>query len=332
MATYKIYKKTSATEKEEIKIPYNVLSNPPDLSIYPKKADAETISGVWTFTGTPKMDTLENSKGNAMYHFNAERVFFGQTTFPITFRGSLARPQYTTDGTNFKDLALSEDVPEVVQATGTSTTSVMSQKATTDELAKKANSADLASVAESGSYNDLTGKPTIPTKTSQLTNDSGFTANIGTVTQVKVNGTTELPDSNGLVDLGTISGGASPTDVTITGGNGYILMPQGDSGKYTFIGTFDLGDTNQSFTMTIGNQTFSITLNEHDSADTMVYIELDIHYGSTQYNSSARLFVYIPGAEPAINKVYSIAATDDITLSFSLSSSYSLSGTEIRIV
>ncbi len=34
--------------------------------------------------------------------------------------------------------------------------------------------ADLKSVAFSGSYNDLSNKPTIPTKTSQLTNDSGF--------------------------------------------------------------------------------------------------------------------------------------------------------------
>lgn len=33
---------------------------------------------------------------------------------------------------------------------------------------------DLAAVATSGSYADLSNKPTIPTKTSQLTNDSGF--------------------------------------------------------------------------------------------------------------------------------------------------------------
>ena len=43
-----------------------------------------------------------------------------------------------------------------------------------DELDLKADTADLAEVATSGSYNDLSNKPTIPTKTSELINDSGF--------------------------------------------------------------------------------------------------------------------------------------------------------------
>ena len=44
----------------------------------------------------------------------------------------------------------------------------------TTALAAKANSADLATVATSGDYNDLSNKPSIPTKTSDLTNDSDF--------------------------------------------------------------------------------------------------------------------------------------------------------------
>lgn len=38
----------------------------------------------------------------------------------------------------------------------------------------KANISSLATVATTGDYSDLTGKPTIPTSTSQLANDSGF--------------------------------------------------------------------------------------------------------------------------------------------------------------
>ena len=44
------------------------------------------------------------------------------------------------------------------------------------ELGSKANTADLATVATTGAYSDLTGTPTIPTKVSQLQNDSGYVA------------------------------------------------------------------------------------------------------------------------------------------------------------
>lgn len=42
------------------------------------------------------------------------------------------------------------------------------------ELGKKANTTDLATVATTGSYTDLSNTPTIPTKVSQLQNDSGY--------------------------------------------------------------------------------------------------------------------------------------------------------------
>ena len=95
-----------------------------------------------------------------------------------------------------------------------------------DDLQDKVNTTDLSTVATSGSYNDLTNKPTIPaaqvqanwneTNTSSkayiknkptiptvpanvsaFTNDAGYTTNVGTVT--KVNNTT--PDSSGNVSI-----------------------------------------------------------------------------------------------------------------------------------
>lgn len=42
------------------------------------------------------------------------------------------------------------------------------------ELNKKANKSSLATVATSGDYDDLTNKPNIPSKTSDLNNDSGY--------------------------------------------------------------------------------------------------------------------------------------------------------------
>ena len=43
-------------------------------------------------------------------------------------------------------------------------------------LSGKANTSDLATVATTGSYTDLSNKPTIPTKVSELQNDSGYVA------------------------------------------------------------------------------------------------------------------------------------------------------------
>ena len=76
-----------------------------------------------------------------------------------------------TPDTNNK---VSFNLPTVLQTTGTSTTDIMSQNAVTTALSNKVDSSSLASVATSGSYSDLTNKPTIPTKTSELTNDSSF--------------------------------------------------------------------------------------------------------------------------------------------------------------
>ena len=63
-----------------------------------------------------------------------------------------------------------------------------------------------------GDYNDLINTPTIPTKVSELENDSGFTDNIGTITQIKINGEVKEPKPSGLIDLGHIT--PEPTDWT----------------------------------------------------------------------------------------------------------------------
>lgn len=48
-----------------------------------------------------------------------------------------------------------------------------------NQISTKANSADLSSVATTGSYNDLTNKPTIPTDISDLTDTQNILANAG---------------------------------------------------------------------------------------------------------------------------------------------------------
>lgn len=62
----------------------------------------------------------------------------------------------------------------VDSALSTTSENPVQNKVITVEVNKKANTEDLATVATSGNYNDLSNKPTIPTKTSDLTNDSNF--------------------------------------------------------------------------------------------------------------------------------------------------------------
>lgn len=64
-------------------------------------------------------------------------------------------------------------------------------------------SSELSSVATSGSYNDLTNKPTIPSEVTETTvSNWGFTKNIGTITGVTMNGVSK--GTSGVVDLGTV--------------------------------------------------------------------------------------------------------------------------------
>ena len=79
-----------------------------------------------------------------------------------------------------------KDVPLTVDKGGTGATtdsgartnlSVYSKSEADTLLSAKANTNDLSAVATSGSYTDLLNKPTIPTNTSDLTNDSGYITN-----------------------------------------------------------------------------------------------------------------------------------------------------------
>lgn len=73
---------------------------------------------------------------------------------------------------------------------------------------------DYAAVAFSGAYNDLTGKPAIPTATGDLTNNSGYITNSALRGYVKsVNGIT--PDSSGDVTISVSGGGSSGGSYTL---------------------------------------------------------------------------------------------------------------------
>ena len=76
--------------------------------------------------------------------------------------------------------------------------------------------ADFANVAFSGVYDDLTGRPAIPSQTSDLANNSGYITSSALSGYVKsVNGT--APDSSGNVTI-SVSGGGSSSSKSVSSG------------------------------------------------------------------------------------------------------------------
>lgn len=202
MATYKLYKKTSATAKEEIQIPassvsglatvatsgsYNDLSNKPtiptvnngtltiqqngqavgtftanqkddttaNITVPTKASDVNALSldgGTINKSKTIKMDASANSDGANLKWgtVNSKNPYIGYAsdqadgTFVV---GSLLGTNYASGlaigggsgnllwkGTK---VATTSDIPNIVQSTGTSTSSVMSQNSTTNAISGK---------------------------------------------------------------------------------------------------------------------------------------------------------------------------------------------------
>ena len=111
--------------------------------------------------------------------------------------------------------------PGTLTTTSTTALSTASNEALSGSI-------NLHKIAKTGTYSDLIGTPTIPTKVSDLTNDSGFTSNVGTITGITMNGASK--GTSGVVNLGTVitsetalskgtttGGGNAVTDISVSG-------------------------------------------------------------------------------------------------------------------
>lgn len=128
---------------------------------------------------------------------------------------------------------------------------------------------DFAKVAFSGSYNDLTGTPTIPTATGDLTNNSGYITSSALNGYVKsVNGTS--PDSNGNVSI-SVSGSSG------SGGGNYTLPAANSS---------TLGGVKIGSNISVSDGTISITKSNVTSALGYTPPASDTTYGDATTTSS----------------------------------------------
>lgn len=71
---------------------------------------------------------------------------------------------------------------------------------------------------------NVTANITVPTKVSELENDSGFTSNAGTITGIKMNGASK--GTSGVVDLGTVLTNASEFATSAQGTKADNAMPK----------------------------------------------------------------------------------------------------------
>ena len=120
-------------------------------------------------------------------------------TYNINISGNASTATNATNATN-ADNAIKDSAGNTIAATY-ATKASLAKVATTgsyNDLSNKptmptktsqitndssfVTSGQLAKVATTGSYNDLSNKPTIPTKTSQITNDSGYITSSGSIT------------------------------------------------------------------------------------------------------------------------------------------------------
>lgn len=175
MATYKPIRKT-ANGTEEIKIPYAVLADPPTI---PAAVTESTVSG-WGFTKNKGTVTSVAVKMN------------GATKGTVTSSGTI---DLGTVITSHQDISGKQDK---ITSTAKLPASLVS---------------GLAKVATSGSYNDLSNTPTIPTVNNGTltiqkngTNVQTFTANQSSSVTANITVPTKASDVNALsLDGGTIN-------------------------------------------------------------------------------------------------------------------------------
>ena len=140
-------KKALFGSNDDLEIYHNVnnfIAGTPKLAI---QSD-DTTDGVeiGSFTGSEVMAKFVKNNAVSLYHDNSVKIATASGGVDITGDITLTG---TVDGVDIAAL---------------NTT-----------VAGKANTSSLATVATSGAYSDLTGAPTIPTNTNQLTNGAGFT-------------------------------------------------------------------------------------------------------------------------------------------------------------
>lgn len=149
-------------------------------------------------------------------------------------------PSATSDLTNDSGYITAADAPvqSVDGQTGevmTHAVKTMAQTLTDAQKAQARTNIGAGTSSFSGAYDDLTGKPTIPSKTSELDNDSGFITDAALALYAKTadvpTKTSQLNNDSGFVDAAGASAAAPVQSVNTK--TGAVVLTQDDVGNGT---------------------------------------------------------------------------------------------------
>lgn len=212
---------------------YNNLTNKPSINgttLSGNKTNTEL--GVYGTGNEPPYPVMSVNGQTGDVTLNADSVGALPSTTKI--------PSATSDLTNDSGFITAADAPvqSVDGQTGEVVTNAVKTTAQTLTDAQKAQARTnigAGTSSFSGAYDDLTGKPTIPSKTSQLNNDSGFITNTALAPYAKTadvpTKTSQLDNDSGFVDAAGASA-AAPVQ-SVNNKTGAVVLTQDDVGNGT---------------------------------------------------------------------------------------------------
>ena len=169
---------------------YNDLLNKPTIPAEQVNSDWNATSGKAKILNKPNLATVATS--------GAYNDLTGKPTIDAelsTTSANAVRNSVVTTALNGKQATIS-DLATIRSGAASGATAVQPNQ--------------LATVATSGKYEDLTNKPSIPSKTSELTNDSGFISSIPTASASRLGGV-KVGNNLSISADGTLSATASAT-------------------------------------------------------------------------------------------------------------------------
>ena len=212
---------------------YNNLTNKPSINGTTLSGNkTSTELGVYGADNQPPYPVTSVNGQTGDVTLNADSVGALPSTTKI--------PSATSDLNNDSGYITAADAPvqSVDGQTGEVVTNAVKTTAQTLTDAQKAQARTnigAGTSSFSGAYDDLTGKPTIPSKTSELDNDSGFITNAALEPYAKTadvpTKTSQLNNDSGFVDAAGASAAAPVQSVNVK--TGAVVLTQDDVGNGT---------------------------------------------------------------------------------------------------